>query len=351
MDAPIVEALVEPPEAADIPQLTERTADAEEEPPPASRALTQLAASLRSSLQRVRTALAGAMAKLKITVSSAANACGRQARAFQSGFKLRATQAHSPWHNHLAEVTKKRAEAPQRAPVLEQQRQREAAMSAAAHQQELRERAALAAAAQQTELERIQAENQRLVAEIEHLRSEASEKSAALEQARLAAETKHQPQEGPAPGLQKVIKVVRRRNGQLRGAFAGAIAATFLFLVGMVLANFQAFTPVSHSLTTGSVEQQAPFGATTVHGPPGVTVVGTPKPTSASSTPPPQAQPAPAKPHPATRDSGWHHFQPSPSDQEGSTADDVVVKHFGPRRPMTQTAQQRQPGLKRYSDE
>jgi hypothetical protein len=192
---------------------------------------------------------------------------------------------------------------------------------------------------------------------MERLRAESREQAAALDRARLAAVAQHQQsqlQQPAPPPTQRPVKTPRPRNGQLRGAFAGAVAASFLFIVGMVLANFHAVTPITGRLTNGSVEEQVPFGATTLHPAPAPT-----RPvTAARPALIPAASPAVAKPQP-TRSSApptqqkqqWHRFQRTSSNQDDATADDVVVRHFGPpRKPPTQTAQQRA-GLKHYSDE
>jgi hypothetical protein len=140
----------------------------------------------------------------------------------------------------------------------------------------------------------------------------------------------------------------------LRGALAGAAAAIFLFLAGIVLANFQARSPVSGKLNNRA-EQQVPFGPTTVHGAPGATAGGAgaakPSPAAVASrlqaAPRAQAQPAKSSPAPAKPSPQWHHFRTSTSGNEN----DVIVRHFSPPKPTTQTAQQRQPAIKRYSDE
>ena len=324
-----------------------------------AQAFVALAGWLRGGLQHFKTALAGGMTRLRSAASSTGNGFMQSARRLGESSTLYMSQTRAKWDHALAELSKKREEAAQRAAALEQQRrqqQSEVAMAAAREQerqkqptlakQEQPEQAALVAAAQRDELERIQAEKEKLMAEIERLRSEARE------QARLSAEN---PELRVVP---KETKTVRRRNGRLRGAFAGAMAATLLFLVGMVLANFQSMIPVSHSLKNGSMEEQVPFGATTVHGPPGVTIPVTPKAVIVSSVPSPQAPPAQAKPRPgrssatAKPDPQWHHFQHSSSTNQNDFAtDDVVVRHFGPPTKGPAQTAQRQAGPKRYSDE
>lgn len=319
---------------------------------------SRLAERLRAGQQRLRMALAAITARLKTAVSSAGNAVGKQAGTLLQGLKSQIAGARAAGQRQLAEMRHKRAEAAQRAAALRLERQREAELAASTKEQERQNHEALAAAAAQGELQRLQAMKEELLAEVERLRLEAKQQAANL----VKAEGQRQEPGLPArrPIIQKVINVVRHGNGQLRGALAGAGTAIFLFLVGMVWANFHAITPVSHNLMSGSVEQQVPFGAATVHGAPGVTI--TPRPVSSDDTPPPQAPPSrQAKPHPAISnapiakpDSEWHHFQRASSDSDNgddSTAPDVVVRHFAPpRRQPTQTAQQRA-SIKRYSDE
>jgi hypothetical protein len=317
-------------------------------------AFTQLAERLRAGGQRLRVALASAMARLKTTTTSAGNAVAGQCRALQEVIRLRVAHARAAWERRLAEIRRQRVEAAERAAALKLERHREAELAAVAREQERQKEIALAAA-QQQELLRLQTEKEKLLAEIEQLQLQARGQSAAV------AEAQHQ-QHPPAklalmqPLMQKMVKAVQRGNGQLRGALAGALAATALFLVGMIWANLHTMTPLSHTLLNGSVEEQVPFGAATVHGAPAVKLQPLPVKNTTQ-----QSAPLPAKPQPA-RTSGpsskpdprWHHFQRASSDNEDSvTAPDVVVRHFGPPRRLptqTATAQQRT-GIKRYSDE
>lgn len=294
-----------------------------------------LASALRSSLRRSNAALSRGMAGAKRASSSASSAVAALVLEFHERMEQRVARIRAAREQRLVDRRKRHAEAMQRASALEQERRREAELAAAAHQQEL---------------QRMQTEKERRPAEMERLKSESRERVMAL------------PKVSPAPQPEQPVlpeKQNRVRRGQLRGAFAGAVAASFFFILGMILANLNALTPLSRSLANGSVEEQLPFGPTTLHAPPAST-----KPVSAVSRPQipvaAPAKPAPLanKPNPArTTVPGnkpspeWHHFQRSSSANEDThTADDVVVKHFGPPRKTTQTAQQ-QAGLKHYSDQ
>ena len=177
----------------------------------------------------------------------------------------------------------------------------------------------------------------------------------------MAAEAEHrklQQQAEPSPG-RRFARNLRPQSSQLRGVFTGAAAASVLFVVGMLLANFHPSTPLPVNMSNGSMEQQAPFGATTVHGTPGVTLGGVkaPKPAPAvksASPATPQLKPQPAKSSApvAKKKSQWRRFrQRSNRAGDQGVADDVVVRHYAPaQKPIAKTTQQ-QAGLKHYSDQ
>lgn len=357
-EQPVLQAMYEDPDPKPVAGHESR-----------SEMLAQLAEQLRARWQRFRVVLAGSITRLRTATSSTGDAVARQARTLKEGIKLRVVQARETWERRLREIRRQRAEAAQRAAVLkherdqkaelaataiEQERQRQIVALAAAREEERKQQTAVAAVAQQQELQRLQSEKEKLIEEVERLRLEAREQLAALTEAQLQSRPARKA--GPIaiqPVLQKVIRLIQRGNGQLRGALAGAGAATLLFLVGLVWANFHAITPLSHSLMNRSVEEQVPFGATTIHGASGATA----EPVSVKDSAQ-QAAPLQSKPHPASRssqppkpDSQWHHFQRAANNDGDTTADDVVVRHFGPpKKQPTQTAQQR-PAITRYSDE
>ncbi|HLJ30553.1 MAG TPA: hypothetical protein VKY85_27865 [Candidatus Angelobacter sp.] len=304
---------------------------------PTTPAFSEFIERLRHGLQHLGTVLAGALARMGTAASAAGSGVAGQARELRQHVALRVAQAR-------AAREQRKTEAMQRATELEQNRRMNREQAAEARQQELR---------------RTQAEQEKRLAGMqpmvdETIGVEATEQVAALDGASLTAEAEHQPSQRrePTPAVsRRPAKVMSRQNGPLRGAFAGVVAASFLFLAGMVLANFHAVTPLSGILREGSVEQQAPFGATTLHA-----VPATARPVIAIQR---QETPAAAKPSPtrtstpvAKQKSQWHHFrQRSDRDEDDVTADDVVVRHFNsPKKPPTQAAQQ-QAGLKRYSDE
>lgn len=302
---------------------------------------------------RLAATLARGFAGLKAGFSSTSRAVAagtaRLGRALQSCV----THARAAAARQLAEIRRQRAKAAQYAAALDRQRQ---------------EQAGLPATHSDHEMQLVLAEKEALLAEIERLRAEAEAQSTELEQARAAEETQRQrqqqalpassrQQEPARPAARKWAMVASWRSRQLRGALAGAVTAIFMLLLGMVWANFHAVAPLPADLSTGSVEQQIPFGAATVHGPPGVTVGGV---SSAKSVPannvPATTAPQPRRPQavaPSVKPSPeWHHFRNnSRPAAESSTADDVVVRHFSSSgRKTTQTAQQRN-GVIRYSDE
>lgn len=293
-----------------------------------------LANKLRSSLRYFNAALSSVVARLKRAGSSASSAIAAGVLEFHERMEQRIARIRAAHEQHLVERRKRHAEAMQRASVVEQERRREAELAAAAHGQEL---------------QRLQTEKERRLAEVKRLKPESREKAAALQTTRLAALPEEQQQERSTTSSRE----------QWRGALAGAVAASFFFILGMILANLHSLTPLSRSLASGSIEEQVPFGPTTLRTP-----AASAKPASAVSRPQipvaAPAQPAPVvnKPNPArTTVPGnkpspeWHHFQRSSNAPEDTpTTDEVVVKHFGPPRRTTQTPQQ-QAGLKHYSDQ
>lgn len=312
-----IQAEVEAPQTQDIEPVT--TATVGEHQQPAETRLTHvgrglrkagrltglvfigLAGKLRSGSQRVGSAIAGGLARLKITTSSASSTVTDHTRAYQERVKARSAQTQAARAQRLAEM--------------------------------------------------------------ERLRAEAREQVATLERARVAAEAQHrqlQRQDAEQPVRLHSAKAARPRASQLRGVMAGAVAASVLFIAGLLLANFQTSTPPSSNLDNGSVKQQVPFGAATVHGTPGVTIGGakTTKTVPAATALPLRQAPVQARPQPSTRTtaqakqkSQWHHFRKNSSRNGDATADDVVVKHFGPQqKPMAKNTQQ-QAGMKRYSDQ
>ena len=283
--------------------------------------------------------------------------------------RIRSAQAHASWNYHRAEMRRRRTEA--------------------------KSTAALRLAAQPQELQRIQAENARLLAEIERLRIEVPhrspvpEKTAKTSQVPLAAETQRPEQSRPDQSKEKTEQPRRAKAAtaspslsvHLPGALAGALAASLVYLAAVVFGNLHAVKPLSGSLKTVAVEQQTPFGPTTIHGSPSVAVSGTETANSAPATKAANATQTPATAEPpqapatvgspqsealprvqpraaaTTRRSkpspGWHRFRHrsgSSQDSDNGDVNDVVVRHFAPQKPITQTAQQRG-GLRRYSDQ
>lgn len=211
------------------------------------------------------------------------------------------------------------------------------------------------------------ARSQRLV-QMERLKAEAREQVAVLERARMAAEAQHQQLQRldeEQPVRPREARAAGRRMLQLKGVFAGAVAAAALFIVGIVLANVHAHSPIPRELTGNHVQEQVPFGPANAQGAPGLPLgpitgktlaaraVVTPSPARqlatkvASSRPAIRAHATQARNHKTE----WRHFRNKSNGEEDDVAQDVVVRHFGPpRKPTTQTAQ-RQDGIKRYSDQ
>jgi len=302
---------------------------------------SRLGASVRSGMQRLKPVVGSGLATLKTRVSSTSSAVANRTREYQERIKLRAAEARVARKQRLAEIARQRTEAADQASSLQPQQPD-------------------ATATRQEQLQSIQAEREKRLAEMDRLRAEAREQVAALERARLAAEAEHQlsqQQHSEQPVRQRRLRAERPQPSQLRGVLAGAAAASVLFIVGILLANFHAITPLSNT-TNSPVEQQTPFGATTVHGAPGVTVGGVKTPKAAPVARSAQPAAPQLKPHPATsapvekKKSQWRRFRQRSNRAEGdATADDVVVRHYAsPQKPVARNTQQ-QAGLKRYSDQ
>ena len=207
------------------------------------------------------------------------------------------------------------------------------------------------------------AAKQRRLAEMERLRAEAREQVAALERARMATEAEHQrlqQQTVEEPARQRLLHRFRTQPSQLKGVFTGAAATAILFIAGMLLANFRPVAPLPVNMTNNSPEQQVPFGAATVHGPPGVTLNGAKAPRVMPSQAPvavasPRSKPAPVVRQPAAEQkSQWRHFRRRSNAAEDGPADDVVVRHFGQQKGPQKTVAKNTPqqsGVKHYSDQ
>ena len=192
--------------------------------------------------------------------------------------------------------------------------------------------------------------------------SEAQQQNASLQ----AAGQKQEPEQGeqredaaaaaasqqalPARPVRKQLRrstseSAQRTPLQLRGIFTGALAASALFVAGMVLANVHPQSPLPASITQRPGEQHVPFGAVIVQGAPAQPKVNVVQP---QSVPAQAAMKPPAiekrKPHPYRANNRRARQR-----ADDITADDVVVRHFpGPMSRPVQPAQQAK--LKRYSD-
>lgn len=289
--------------------------------------------------ERLRPVLGTWLTRLRTGISTTGSAVAGRTREYQQRIQARLAEAQAARKQRLAEIERQRAEAAQR--TVEQQHAGAENIVAA-----------------QQQFQAAQAEREKRLAEMERLRAEAREQVAVLERARLAAEAEYQklPQQPLEPGLrQRLVQNLRPQSLQLRGVFMGAAAASILFIVGILLANFHPATPLPVSITNGGMEQQVPFGATTVHGAPGVTVGGgkTPRPAPAIKNPQPpapQLKPQPPKPSAQVtkKNSQWQRFQRK---SNNGIADDVVVRHFGPTQKPIAKNTQPQAGLKHYSDQ
>ena len=207
------------------------------------------------------------------------------------------------------------------------------------------------------------AARQRRLAEMERLRAEAREQLSALERARMATEAEHQRLQQETveePVIQRSLNPFRTQPSQLKGVFTGAAATAVLFIAGMLLANFRPIAPLPVNMTTNSPEQQVPFGAATVQGPPGVTLSGAKAPTvtpsrASAAVAPPRSKPAPIVRRPSPEQtSQWRHFRRRSNAEDDATAEDVVVKHFGrqkgPQKTVAKNTTQ-QSGVRHYSDQ
>jgi hypothetical protein len=302
--------------------------------------------SLREKLRQSRQQAATGLRALQTRASLAFDSAAKSLNQYRERRRIKAEEAAILRHEQQREKERLRAEAAQQAALLEE---------------EQRKHAETAAAARQEELQRAQVEKEQRLAEMERLRAEAREQTAALEQARLLAEAQQRQAQQVIPSRpeRKPVRPPVARPSQARGVFTGAIAASFLFFVGMVLANFHPKEPFPADMNNGSAEQQVPFGATTVHGAPGVTIGGTTaaRPVRATTTPSQAQAPAQAKPQPVRtsassrkQKSQWRRFRRSSARNESDdTADDVVVRHY-PQTQKPQPQHLQQAGLKHYSD-
>ena len=314
---------------------------------------TNLGSELRKSLQQAgaafadfrrdlgpvfshtRTKLSSGVAELKSKASSTTESLTGSAREYQERLKLRAAQARAEREQRLAEVERQRAEARQQAAVLEQEKQRQ----------------------RQLELERQRVEREQRLAELERQRVEAIERATALQHERErqnevvagSLEPKFQVAEQPIPQQRPIprpqSRITRRRQSQLNGVLTGAIAMSFLFLLGLTLSNFRPQSPLPADATQPKVEQNIPFGSATIHATsaqPRPIAQPPVRPQPQVQTPKPATPVAAQKPHPQRR-----HFRSDRSEAD-DVADDVVVRHFNHQKPQPQHPQQA--GLKRYSD-
>jgi hypothetical protein len=293
-----------------------------------------------SGMQRLKPVIGSGLTKLKTGVFTSAGSIRERTRGYQERSKLRAAEARVAQKQRLAELERQRA-------GTFGQESREAESAAATHRQLFQPD---------------QAEREKRLAEMDRLQAEAREQVAALERARLAAEAEQQrlQQSSELPAGRRWG--LRPPASQLRGVFTGALAASLLFIVGMLLANFHPSTPLPVSVTNSSIEQQMPFGATTVRGTPGVTLGGAKSPRTApanrgaqpvpSAAPLAKPQPLPSSTPAVKQESPWRRFrQSSRTAQENVTAADVVVRHYpSQQKPIARNTQE-QAGLKHYSDQ
>ncbi len=318
----------------------------------------ELGAALGSAGQKLRNGLT----RLRERASSGGVSMTQRAQEYRERMKAHAAELQAARERRSVELEKERAAEQEKAEALEHQRRTQRKLDEAV-QQELLER------------ERIEREERQ--AELERSKWAAQEHAAALEaQRRKEHEQQEEPELKPEkevaapvlvpaaqPPMPKHVKTVRRKRWQLNGVLTGAIAASFLFLVGLTLANFRPWPPLPSDLTRGSVQQELPFGAATVHA---ATPVSGPSSAHAAplhttappnaSTPRPQPQMRAAKASPsvgATPKPQPQHRRLSGKSRRSdsnTTADDVVVRHFGaPPAPAKNDAQQ-QTKLKHYSD-
>jgi hypothetical protein len=280
---------------------------------------------LRGMLHRSGEKLRNTRTGITTIASSTADTVASRAHEYQEQLKQRAAEARAAREARQAELKRERTEAQARAAVVEQERQKEKALAEAIRQEE-------------REQQRIERERQR--AALEQERQKKKEAAAAA-----AADTQ---QRVFRPVFKRRTRSARPKRSQLQGVLTGAIAASFLFLVGLTLANFHPFSPIPSSMNQTSVEQHLPFGAATVHGAAAQTrSVAVQQPVH----PEPQMQarrtPAPVITHKSRPQQ--RHLRRRSSAAEDDAADDVVVRHF----PSTQKQVAQHPqqaGLKKYSD-
>ena len=330
---------------------TKEASPAEATAGPGRESLENVGRELRKSWQQTRDAFSEAGGELGRKWQGARRKMGgswvrmktsfaRRNQEHRERMQARAAEAETARQQRMAELERERIAAQERAAELEHQRRIQKQLEEAVRQ-ELMER------------ERIERE----------------ERMAALERQRLAASQQRQPQqpetaapvqpqaEQPAPIVQPIMRrrpmARRRRHLELNGVLTGAIAISFLFLVGLTLANFHPWSPLpAHLSQSPSLEQHLPFGPATAHAsapvPPPVRPAIHPRP----PVQPPQAAPASKTPVAAQKPQPQHRLRRTHRNQDDSVADDVVVRHFPTNSTAPKQAQSRpQSGQpKRYSD-
>lgn len=279
--------------------------------------------------QKLRNAFS--VLKRRAAVESASLA-GRT-REYHERLRLRAAEARAAREQRLAELEVERAQMRQQAATLEQERQREKE---------------LADAVQREIMERERIEREQRLAEMEKRRIAAMEHAAALERQRKQ-QKENLPVAAP-PGIRSVSGLTkrfnwrRRKHPEVQSILTGAIAASFLFLVGLTVSNFRPRSPLPSDMNRPALEQQVPFGSATIHA---ASAAAAHRPvthpqTSTARTVAPSAAP---KPQPQHR----HPRTSSRNNEADVTADDVVVRHFNTATPKSKPGVQ-QAGIKRYSD-
>jgi hypothetical protein len=281
---------------------------------------------LRGMLHRSGEKLRKTRTGITTIASSTAGTVATRAHEYQEQLKQRAAEARTAREARQAELKRERAEAQARDAVIEQERQKEKVLAEAIRQEE-------------REQQRIEKERQRAALEQEKQKKKEAAAAAAVDT----------PQQVFQPVFRRRARGARPKRSQLQGVLTGAIAASFLFLVGLTLANFHPFSPIPSHMNQTSVEQHLPFGAATVHGAP---APARPAVAQQPVRPQPQMQarkaPAPVVTH-KSRAQQRHVRRRSSNSEDDAVADDVVVRHL----PSThkQLAQHSQPvGLKKYSD-
>jgi hypothetical protein len=175
------------------------------------------------------------------------------------------------------------------------------------------------------------------------------QKQSELAPTAISQQSQQQPVQ-PAVDLKQFRREQSRqpRQSQFPGIFAGAAAASVLFMLGMVLAHIHPRSPLPPELTKAGTEQHVPFGAVIVQGRPaqsrnniGKTNALPPRRTAQLHEGTPSVAPKKPQPHPRRR---FAHE----SDDDVVT-NDVVVKHF-PMQNKKPLQQAKQVGMKRYSD-